>query len=392
MTSDFSSRRYRQFLDKLRERPVRTDLTPVKSEAQKVTDNTDFQVIQVVGTNGKGSVVHYLVSLLEELDEEIVALTSPHLAHPGERILINNQPLSEKQFVEKLDSIPRRWLEEYTPFEIFFLLTLKVAAARAPDYLLLEAGMGGRWDATSALPADITVLTSVEFEHTEFLGETKREIIEEKTAQVPEETVLFSPPFAGELNRYLKKLSRQRNLNFYPLEQFSEADSYNRYISLRVAEFLKSDSGEEIEQIVNKISRPPGRQEKLRLNERDCLLDVAHTPAAIAELTGYAQKLFAGGAVDIVFGCLQKKKYKKMVNQLVRSFEKAEYFFVPPPSPRAISPKKLLKVVPAGVKARKFKDLKTAARELKKKTKAGKNLIIAGSFSLVGWFRQKWKK
>ena len=363
----------------------------MKEEARSLAGGTDFTTIQVVGSNGKGSVVHYLGLILSELSNEVVSLVSPHFVQPGERIKINNRPLPEEKFVQLLERAPRRWLEEFTPFEIFFLLALQVTGERNPDYLLLEAGMGGRWDATSAMAADITVLTAVEREHTEFLGETRREILEEKTAQVPENSVLFAPSFSGDCEGYLSNEISKRSLDFQPLEPVPDADEYNRRIACRVAGYLEPGRGDRIERASRESPLPPGREEKVEVENRKFILDVAHTPAAVSQLSRRMAADDSPGAQVVIFGCLEGKKFKEMLQELLEFSPPAEFIFTAPPSPRALDPAVLKEVVPPRVNVYLAEEPPEALQRAWEISAPGDQLVVTGSFALIGWFKQQWK-
>jgi dihydrofolate synthase/folylpolyglutamate synthase len=161
-----------------------------------------FASIHVVGTNGKTSVTRMTAALLEAHGVSTGAYLSPHIRSWRERVMIGGEPISETDFVEALEraeesaQVADRAAGDEGPVTQFELLTaaafVAFAAARV-KYAVVEAGLGGRLDATNVIPSQLTVLTSVGYDHTEWLGETLEEIAAEKVAVLRDHTALVSP-------------------------------------------------------------------------------------------------------------------------------------------------------------------------------------------------------
>ena len=159
-----------------------------------------FASIHVVGTNGKTSVTRMTAALLEAHGVPAGAYLSPHITSWRERILIRGEPISEEAFAAALEraeqaaQVADRSAGDEGPVTQFELLTaaafVAFAAARV-QYAVIEAGLGGRLDATNVIPSKLTVLTSVGFDHTEWLGETLEEIAAEKLAVLRDHTTLI---------------------------------------------------------------------------------------------------------------------------------------------------------------------------------------------------------
>lgn len=141
------------------------------------------KVIHVAGTNGKGSVCAYLQSLLMTAGFSVGMFTSPHLQTMRERIRINGRMLSEEAFTEAFEYIRELTKEEEHPsfFEFLFLMAMYCYGKTAPDYIILETGLGGRLDATNAVEKkEIAIITHMGMDHMEYLGETLEKITAEK--------------------------------------------------------------------------------------------------------------------------------------------------------------------------------------------------------------------
>ena len=138
-------------------------------------------VITVGGTNGKGSVVALLESMYRAGGYRTLAYTSPHLVHFTERIRINAAPVDLASLIDALDLVERqRDGLDLTYFEHVTLAALVVAARSKPDVVLLEVGLGGRLDAVNVIDPDVSVITSIDLDHVEWLGRTRSAIAREK--------------------------------------------------------------------------------------------------------------------------------------------------------------------------------------------------------------------
>lgn len=139
-------------------------------------------VIHVAGTNGKGSTIAILRSLLEASGKVCHVMTSPHLVHPTERLRLAGKLISTEALIEVLDeclAVNRQ--EPITFFEMFCAASFLAMSRTAADYVLLETGMGGRLDATNVIPNPIcTIITTISKDHEKFLGQTLQEIAFEK--------------------------------------------------------------------------------------------------------------------------------------------------------------------------------------------------------------------
>ena len=147
-----------------------------------------FKVIHVAGTNGKGSTCAFLTSIFREAGYSCGLFTSPHLVVINERFQINEKNIDNQAFMsafEKVKALADELVAEgsYHPtyFEMLFLMGMVIFAEAGVDYVMLETGLGGRLDATTAVedPA-ACVITSISFDHMQYLGNTIAEIAGEK--------------------------------------------------------------------------------------------------------------------------------------------------------------------------------------------------------------------
>ena len=140
-------------------------------------------VIHVAGTNGKGSTVATLRSLLESDGHKVHVMTSPHLVHPTERIRLAGELISTQELIDVLEeclAVNRQ--EPITFFEMFTAAAYLIMSRVPADYTILETGMGGRLDATNVVPDPVcAIITTISKDHEKFLGETLQKISFEKS-------------------------------------------------------------------------------------------------------------------------------------------------------------------------------------------------------------------
>ncbi|MBT1071156.1 bifunctional folylpolyglutamate synthase/dihydrofolate synthase [Pelotalea chapellei] len=139
-----------------------------------------FKSIHVVGTNGKGSTSAFLSSILTAAGHRTALFTSPHLINFNERFRINDHEVDEERLTHMLEKVLSNTPAEATFFEIVTALGAFAFAEQGVEVAVMEAGMGGRSDATAALPGIMTIVTPISLDHCDYLGTTEEKIAEEK--------------------------------------------------------------------------------------------------------------------------------------------------------------------------------------------------------------------
>lgn len=140
-----------------------------------------FRTIHVAGTNGKGSVAHMLASVLQAAGYKVGLYTSPHLRDFRERIKIDGKPVTEQQVVDFTDS-HKAVFEDLQPsfFEMTVAMAFQLFKEAHVEVAVVEVGMGGRLDSTNIIRPDLSIITNISLDHTQFLGTEKRAIAGEK--------------------------------------------------------------------------------------------------------------------------------------------------------------------------------------------------------------------
>ena len=177
-----------------------------------------LQVLHVAGTNGKGSVCAYLDSMLRSEGKRTGLFTSPHLVKINERIAIDGEYISDEDFTrifEKTMTAVRRMesagLSHPTFFEFLFGMAVLAFADAGAEYAVIETGLGGRKDATSAIEHPIVcAITSIGLDHTEYLGDTLEKIAWEKAGIIRPGVPVFFAQTSDESDAVIERVARKQ--------------------------------------------------------------------------------------------------------------------------------------------------------------------------------------
>jgi dihydrofolate synthase / folylpolyglutamate synthase len=198
----------------IRYAPEKFDLDRMRDFLDNLDNpHQNYPVIHVAGTKGKGSVSALCASVLQVAGYKVGLYTSPHLQDYTERIQINGQPISEEDLVSLVDSF-RSTLDEgtkLTTFEITTALAFLYFAQQSVDVVVAEVGLGGRLDATNVVTPIFSVITSISYDHTEFLGNTLTEIAGEKGGIIKPGIPVVLAPQMDEAREAIERIANQRN-------------------------------------------------------------------------------------------------------------------------------------------------------------------------------------
>ena len=186
-------------LESLHPKAIDMGLERVTSVAQRLGLHFDCPVITVGGTNGKGSTCAMLESMLLQGGYRVGLYTSPHLLHFNERARLNGELATDAMLCECFEQVEAvRADVSLTYFEFTTLAILKLFANAGLDAVILEVGLGGRLDAVNIIDADVAIVTSVDLDHMDYLGDTREQIgVERRVARgLAVEVVGTSPPAA----------------------------------------------------------------------------------------------------------------------------------------------------------------------------------------------------
>jgi len=299
-----------------------------------------FASIHVVGTNGKTSVTRMTAALLEAHGVSTGAYLSPHIHSWRERVMIGGEPISEEAFVDALErteqaaEVADRAAGDEGPVTQFELLTaaafVAFAAARV-QYAVIEAGLGGRLDATNVIPSQLTVLTSVGLDHTEWLGETLEEIAREKLAVLRDHTTLITGPLPPVVEPVVETMVEERHAERRGQGPSDEAPQLYPGLNLSIATAVATA-------VLGSIDRAkvaaleevaiPGRAQLVR-GDPDAIYDAAHNPDGAAALAR-ALPLLDGREVVCCLAVLEGKDAAGIVGGLAPACSRFVCTEIPP--------------------------------------------------------------
>jgi dihydrofolate synthase/folylpolyglutamate synthase len=314
-----------------------------------------FASVHVVGTNGKSSTTRMIAAILQRSGLRVGAYLSPHLVSFTERIRTGEADVEPRAFARAVERAAhaaalvdrsQRDEDRVTQFEALTAAAFAELAERDVDVAVIEAGLGGRWDATNVLPSTVQVLTNVGLEHTRWLGPTVRDIAREKLAVVRDGATLVVGaglhPDALEEAR-LAADHHGATLVVAPAEPGVEVAAPGAFqrrnfaLARAAADAFLGEGGARIEHVRAAAAAVtvPGRLQVVG-HEPLTALDGAHNAEGIAALTESLPTLTAGRRLVAVVSILDDKDAAGMLAALLPCCE--EVVFTRSQNPRALPP------------------------------------------------------
>lgn len=178
-----------------------------------------FRSLHVAGTNGKGSVASMVAAIGTAAGARVGLHTSPHLSHVTERMRVDGTPAPDEWLAEAVTE-HRHAIARVRPsfFEATVALSFRYFADEAVDWAVVEVGLGGRLDATNVLHPAVAIITSVDLDHTELLGETLAEIAREKAGIIKRDVPVLSGATQPEAQRVIREVAQDHGAPFHALD------------------------------------------------------------------------------------------------------------------------------------------------------------------------------
>lgn len=284
-----------------------------------------FASLHVVGTNGKSSVARMIAALLEAHGVSAGATVSPHTERWSERVLVRGKPLGAAEFGAAVERAAlaaetvNATLEEgeaVTQFELATAAAFVALAGARVEAAAVEAGMGGRLDATNTIPSRVTVLTSIGLDHTEWLGSSEEEIAAEKLAVLRDHSTLVLGRVAPAVAALAERAAAERGATLIVAAEDPGAEidlrlpgafqRRNFALAMAAAETFLGDLDRERTRGVAARLEIPGRLERVA-EDPPVFLDAAHNPAGAAALAEALPRLAGGRPVIACVAMLARK-------------------------------------------------------------------------------------
>lgn len=360
----------------------------------------DLKFIHIAGTNGKGSTSSMLASILTESKEIVGLFTSPHIEDFRERIRVNGEMITEDfviEFCEKVKSL--RIDFEPSFFEITWVLALVYFRSKKTTVCVIEAGLGGRLDATNIITPLLSIITNIGLEHTNFLGDTLELIATEKAGIIKSTVPVVIGESVEETKNVFNKIANQNSTTIYFAEDFNYLPSSNfpllgeyqkiNYNTIRVAiDVLNEKSltieSSDIEVGLKNIFKNTGFRGRMQVMSYEPLLifDVSHNYDGIkATLNSISN---TSGQLLIVYGTSADKDLESIFSLFPKN---AKCFFTEFKNERSAKISQLEnESIKNGLEASFYLESKLALQHAKDVAGKEDTILVFGSFFLLSDF------
>jgi dihydrofolate synthase/folylpolyglutamate synthase len=370
-----------------------------------------LRFIHVAGTNGKGSTCAMLESIYRAAGLRTGLFTSPHLVSFRERIQVNRRLISEADVVRLVEEL-QPWLKQFpadhhpTFFEVVTVMALKFIAEQKCDLVIWETGLGGRLDATNIVPPLASVITNIQFDHQQWLGDTLAKIAAEKAGVIKPGVPVITAADEPEALAVIEKTAREKNAPLVmvngrdaALSRQKSGDSAARcpYLPLP-GEHQKLNAALALATVETLQSKIPvnaaavrtgletviwlGRLQMIQMKSgQKILLDGAHNVAGAKALLSALEKNSSAARQTLILGVLQDKDWPQICRTLAPMA--ARIFTVPVASERAADAHELAVACRAANPAAEIAACDSLRRALDQAAN-DRFVVVTGSLYLVG--------
>jgi dihydrofolate synthase/folylpolyglutamate synthase len=385
-----------------------------------------YPIIHVAGTKGKGSVCALCASALQAAGYKVGLYTSPHLLDYTERIQVNGEPISHEQLVKLVEEVKPAVakIPKLTTFEITTAIGFLAFAKQSVEAAVIEVGLGGRLDATNIVTPNVSVITSLSYDHMAVLGDTLAKIAGEKAGIIKEGIPVVSSPQKEEALQVLERVAKERNSPFtlvgkdvkferltssldgqslhitdnlrnstldvrLPLLGFNQIENAaTAYTALKTSGIEISD--EAIKKGFAEVNWPARFQVVRR--EPPVILDSAHNQDSFVKLRETLEEHFPERMVYLIFGASEDKNIPRMFAEIKSKIKRL--IVTRADHPRALEPEKIVQLAnQAGMESEAVTPVQSAFRRaLELSEKDGSIVLSAGSIFVTAEVMEAWNK
>ncbi|WP_339262536.1 folylpolyglutamate synthase/dihydrofolate synthase family protein [Solibacillus sp. FSL W7-1472] len=339
------------------EQAIKPGLEAIEFALRKLGEpQKKLNAVHLAGTNGKGSTLAFIEGMAREYGLSVGKFMSPCIVDVHDQIQIDGRPITNEQMDRMFQQLAKAGLSgKLTDFELLTAVALLYFAEQSPDFVLIEAGMGGREDSTNVVTPIVSVVPSIALEHTNFLGNTLTSIAYHKAGILKENRPAVIGDMTEEVTEVFEKEAIQKNVLLskfgkdffvtkldgtetyeYPLQQITISDLQRQLLGkhqghnmvLAITAFLevikKFELLLDVQKIRNGVNNATlaGRFEQIRPN---LYFDGAHNPASIQSLVDTVKENFPNKRIEFIIGLLADKDIKTIL-QLLEEVGDAFYF------------------------------------------------------------------
>ncbi|WP_195940187.1 bifunctional folylpolyglutamate synthase/dihydrofolate synthase [Romboutsia sp. 1001713B170131_170501_G6] len=418
-----------QYIEETHKFGVRLGLDNISKLLELLGNPQDkINIIHVAGTNGKGSTCSFITSILKEAGYKVGLYTSPFLETFTERIRVNGENIPEDDVArivtlikEKIEYMVANGYSYPTEFEIVTAMAFYYYCEQNVDFVALEVGLGGRYDATNVInKSEVSVITSISLDHVGILGDTIDKIAYEKGGIIKENGVAIVYDQSDEAKDVIKDICKEKNAKYIEvkfdsmkikksdinsqvysckimnktyedleIKLIGEHQVNNSMLALSVIEYLKEAKNLDINEddirrgLLN--TKWPGRIEKL-MEDPIFIIDGAHNEDGASSLAKSISKNFVNKKGTLLIGMLEDKDIDSVLKIIMPYFDKV--ITTTPDNPRAISCEilkdKISKYVDDVIS---IENIEEAVNYTLRNSKKEDIIISAGSLYMIGSVR-----
>ncbi len=384
----------------------------------------NYPVIHVAGTNGKGSVCHILASVFQHAGYKTGLHTSPHMFDFRERVKINGEKIGEKE-VTRFVGRHKSFFEKLNPsfFEMSVFMALDCFAQSSVDIAIIEVGLGGRLDSTNVVNPELSVITNIGLDHTEFLGDTLEKIAAEKGGIIkPGRPVVIGENQSGTREVFERITGEQESPVFFAQDNYEYVYTtldFAGYQSIRIRNMKKGDefvvqtdllgtyqrknsmtclmaldilklsgwkvSAYAMQEGFRSVKSSTGLSGRWQVCGYNPLFvcDIAHNYDGIAQVVEQVKNT-PYKDLHMVIGFVADKELDRILKILPGE---AKYYFTRPDVPRGLDSEKLTKLARQyGLKGKSYNHVISALKDAQSNAEASDLIMVCGSTFLVADF------
>lgn len=406
--------RYHQavaYIEGLSNLPLETDYMIDKNHAGRYLDRMEsflrrlgnpekgLKIIHITGTSGKGSVTNALHNILNQAGKKVGSFTSPFATTSIEKIKIGDKFIDPEEFADIIEYMKPAIDEAYTKdrygrpsyFEIFFALALVAFKRNRCEWAVIEVGLGGRFDATNIVKNPVvTAITTIDFDHTELLGNTLEKIAYDKAGIIKKGSAFYTTEVRPKLLRMFQKICKEQKATFTRVATKGDHKERNKLLVTTIAKHI-GISSEAIEKGINKDALPC-RFEKVQ-EKPIVIIDGAHNRSKMASTVENLKRL-KFKRLFVVLSISDNKDHFSILNQIAPLADEVFFTRFETEARKCAHPKRLLSLskgfLRKGAKTIITLDPKHALKEALSHAGTDDLVLVTGSFYLAGELRTHW--
>jgi dihydrofolate synthase/folylpolyglutamate synthase len=368
-----------------------------------------FRSIHVAGTNGKGSVSHFLASILQEAGYKVGLYTSPHLVDFRERIRINGEMIPKDEVVQFITHHSSLITEKHLSFfEMTVGLAFDYFAREKVDIAVVEVGMGGRLDSTNVITPLLSIITNIGLDHTQFLGDTLEKIAAEKAGIIKEGIPVVVGETQPETAPVFLRVAGERHAPITFADQHYVVDDITRYTEELTGEYQKKNIATVLEAVevlrkTTDLALSPvtvrhgiahvvtnthlhGRWQTIGTAPLTICETAHNEPGIRAMLPKLAANAFK--KIHLVYGCVNDKDFRHILqllnSQLSTLNSQLIWYFSQPSVPRGLPVADLQKTAAEmGIKGDAYPNVRDAIAAARAAANKDDLVLVTGSIFLV---------